>query len=107
MFVINYFSLPLIHAIIWSLTGEMYPSEVRNFAVGLTECLAYMADFVLLRIYLQMKHSICLYGVFFMFAGVSALCVIYAALTVPDNRGKSLSEIEKKYNYKTPLLSKK
>ena len=107
MFVISYFSLPFIHAIIWSLTGEMYPSEVRNFAVGLTECLAYTADFVLLRIYLKMKHSIGLYGVFFMFAGISALCVIYAALTVPDNRGQSLSEIEKKYNCKTPLLSEK
>ena len=106
MFVLNYFCMPFLFSIIWTLVGEMFPSESRNFAAGLAECFAYSMNFVLLKTYVQMKRSMGLHGIFFFFARISSLCAIYASLTIPDNRGKSLSKIEKSFSSKTPLISK-
>ena len=87
------------------LMGEMFPSELRNFSVAIVECVGYSATFVMLKLYTLMKHSIGLNGIFFFNASFAAFCAIYSSFTIPDNRGKSLSEIEKKINSKTPLIS--
>ena len=88
-----------------TLMGEMFPSELRNFSVAIVECLGYSATFAMLKLYIQMKHSMGLHGVFFFNASFAAFCSIYSSFTIPDNRGKSLSEIEKNLNCKTPLIS--
>ena len=87
------------------LMGEMFPSELRNFSVAIVECVGYSATFVMLKLYTLMKHSIGLNGIFFFNASFAAFCAIYSSFTIPDNRGKSLSEIEKKINCNTPLIS--
>ena len=87
------------------LMGEMFPSELRNVSVAIVECVGYTATFVMLKLYIQMKNLMGLHGVFFFNAGFAAFCAIYASFTIPDNRGKSLSEIEKNSNCKTPLIT--
>ena len=87
------------------LMGEMFPSELRNVSVAIVECVGYTVTFLMLKLYIQMKHSMGLHGVFFFNASFAAFCAIYASFTIPDNRGKSLSEIEKNNNCKTPLIS--
>ena len=106
MIILLYICHSFLLTINWILIGEMFPSELRNFAAGFIESVVYIAIFVVLKLYIQMKHSMGLHGVFFFNASVTALCAIYASLTVPDNRGKSLSEIEKNNSCKTPLISK-
>ena len=106
MIILLYICHSFLLTINWILIGEMFPSELRNFAAGFIESVVYIAIFVVLKLYIQMKHSMGLHGVFFFSASVTALCAIYASLTVPDNRGKSLSEIEKNNSCKTPLISK-
>ena len=106
MIILLYISHTFLCPVNWMLIGEMFPSELRNFAAGFIESVAYTASFVVLKLYIQMKHSLGLHGVFFFNASFAALCAIYASLTVPDNRGKSLSEIEKNNNFKTPLIPK-
>ena len=88
----------------WILVGEMFPSELRNVAAGFIESITFTFTFVVLKLYVAMKHSFGLPGVFFFYASFAAISSIYAALTIPDNRGKSLIEIEN--NCKTPLISK-
>ena len=87
------------------LMGEMFPSELRIVSVAIVECVGYTVTFLMLKLYIQMKHSMGLHGVFFFNASFAAFCSIYASFTIPDNRGKSLSEIEKNNNCKTPLIS--
>ena len=79
------------------LMGEMFPSELRNFSVAIVECVGYSATFVMLKLYTLMKHSMGLHGIFFFNASFAGFCAIYSSFTIPDNRGKSLSEIEKKW----------
>ena len=101
-----YISHTVLFPLNWMLIGELFPSELRNFAAGFIECIAYIVTFAMLKLYSQMKHSLGLHGVFFFYAISGAVCALYAALTIPDNRGKTLSEIEKSYDCKTPLINR-
>ena len=106
MFIVAFFCRAFIVTLLWTLVGEMFPSELRNLASGIIDCLVYIVIFLFLNLYSSMKHSLGLHGVFFLYAGCGALVTIYGALTIPDNRSKSLVEIENN-NCKRPLIPKK
>ena len=104
MMVLIYISHSFIFSFNWMLMGELFPSELRNFAAGLIECVSYIVVFSMLKLYAQMRDTLGLHGVFFFYGCSGAICCIHATLTIPDNRGKSLSEIESNHDCKTPLI---
>ena len=46
----------------------------------------------------DMKQLIGLHGLSFIYASIGVICIIWGALTIPDNRGKSLHQVEESYN---------
>ena len=94
-----------LYTITWNLIGEIFPTETRNFAAGVLECISYIVIFLILKLYVYLVKIIGLHGIFFTFAGFGALSAIYGSVAIPDHRNKSLVEIEQK-NCKTPLISK-
>ena len=101
-----YGSHSFLLSINWILIGELFPSEIRNFTSGLIGFISYIPIFVTLKLFVEMKYAMGLNGVFFFYASVGFITTLYGAFTIPDFRTKSLVEIEKIYNSKTPLIPK-
>ena len=104
MFAITFACRAFNMSLIWTLIGEMFPSESRNFASGILVCSSFVVIGTFLKFFYNMKNAMGFHGVLFLYAGFGALATIYGALTIPDNRSKSLVEIEKNH-CRTPLLS--
>ena len=82
---------------LYILVGELYPTEIRSFAVGITHGLAYLSAAILLKLYPGMKNAMTMYGLCYFYASMSLLASVWAYLTIPDNRSKSLVEVEKSF----------
>ena len=107
MCIILYIIQPFAFSINWILIGESFPTEIRNFAAGFLECIGYASSSIALKCFVDMKKMMGFHGVFFFYTLVAALTAIWGFLTIQDNRSKTLVEIEKNYNSKTPLITKK
>ena len=98
MIIIFYICNTWLTAINWILIGELFPADIRNFASGLIESLSYITTFIILKFFLDMKYELQLFGVFFSYASFGILLILHGALTIPDTKGKSLTEIEENYD---------
>ena len=107
MCIILYIIQPFAFSINWILIGESFPTEIRNFAAGFLECFGYASSSITLKCFIDMKRALGFHGVFYFYASVAAFTALWGFLTIQDNRSKSLVEIEKNYNCKTPLITKK
>ena len=53
-----------------------------------------------IKFFPQMKNTMNIYGVCFLYGGFAILNCILGAFTIPDNRGKSLVKVEENYEKK-------
>lgn len=83
-------TLPVMH----TLLNELYPTEIRSQAVALTETIALTMGATSLTIYPYAKAWIGLDGACLFYFAMGILCTAWGALTISDNRGKTLVKIE-------------
>lgn len=78
----------------WAMLGEVFPTEVRGIAGGITACFVYFASFIGVKIYPSMVIAFGKFEVFFFFAASAIFGTIFVEIFLPETRGKTLLEIE-------------
>ena len=84
--------------IVWVILAEIYPNRIRGAAMSVAVAALWIACTVLTCTFPIMNQTLGAYGTFWTYGGICffALGVIYFRL--PETRGKSLEEIEAKFN---------
>ena len=100
LFVGSFLQPILITPVLYALMGELFPTEIRTFSVGIVESTYYFCTAIVIKYFPQMKLAMGLYGVFYFYAAFGALNAIWGYLTIPDNRSKTLTEIEEAFERK-------
>ena len=89
--------LPVLNPLI----NEMYPTEIRTLSIGITWSAHLFSGFTSVKVFPELKDLIGIHGLCISYAVVGLICILWGAWTIPDNRGKSLVNVEKMYDKKT------
>ena len=85
------------------LIGELYPTEIRTLAVGLTDSFRFLVGAFATKFYPEMKSAMTLYGLCYFYGVVNVINIIWGYYTINDNRSKSLVEIEESFESKSTI----
>ena len=80
--------------VFWLMISEIFPSGVRSKAMSVTTVCNWGANFVVAQTFLTLSGWITRQGVFFLYAGLAVLALVFFVLRVPETRGKSLEKIQ-------------
>jgi facilitated trehalose transporter len=64
-------------------------------AGGMAAAFIYFMSFIAAKTYLNIEHSIQLYGSFWLFGVINCLCFAFLYFLLPETEGKTLEEIER------------
>ncbi|KAL1123359.1 hypothetical protein AAG570_002444 [Ranatra chinensis] len=81
----------------WLMIGELFPLSVRGVMSGTVSSLAYLFIFATVKVYPNIISCLRLYGMMWLFAGVSLLVVVFTKFFLPETQGKLLIEIENSF----------
>ncbi|XP_046388740.1 facilitated trehalose transporter Tret1-like isoform X2 [Ischnura elegans] len=82
-------------AIPWTITAELFPTEIRSLANSIVLSMANILLFSALQAYPFLLDLLAPHGVLWMFAAVSACGGIFFYFFLPETHGRNLAEIEK------------
>ncbi|XP_071370407.1 solute carrier family 2, facilitated glucose transporter member 6 [Centroberyx affinis] len=80
--------------ITWLLMSEVLPLVARGVASGLCVAVSWLTAFMLTHAFTHLVDRFGLYVPFLGFTVVCVFCLLFAAVCVPETRGRSLEEIE-------------
>ena len=86
------------------LLAELFPTEIRTLSVGISQFFEFGSGALVVKFYPEMRSVMQRYGLCYLYAVIGMIGTIWAYCTIPDNRSKSLVEIEKNYDSKSKLL---
>ncbi len=84
-----------INAVIWVLTGEIYPNRVRGRAMSIATFSNWTTNFICAFLFPWYVAQIGMGGGFFTFAAFCLVATLFFYRFVPETRGRSLEDIEK------------
>lgn len=79
------------------LIGELFPLEYRSTGSALATSFSHLCGFVNVKTAADIQEHIGLYGLFWMYAGISVLCLLFVVLFVPETKGREIDEMDPKY----------
>ncbi|KAM3958026.1 facilitated trehalose transporter Tret1 [Aphomia sociella] len=79
------------------LIGELFPLEYRSTGSALATSFSHLCGFVNVKTAADFQIHIGLYGLFWMYAGISVLCLLFVVLFVPETKGREIDEMDPKY----------
>lgn len=116
MFFIEYVARStLIENVFHMLLGELFATEIRTLAVGITTSVVFLVGGLIIKFYPDMKALMGMDGLCYFYFGTIIVNIIWGYLSIPDNRSKSLANIETSYSkssdgekasIKKPLINK-
>jgi MFS family permease len=80
--------------VFWLMISEIFPVGVRGKAMAVCTIANWGANFLVAQTFLTLSGAITRQGVFFLYAGLAVLSVIFFALRVPETKGRSLEDIQ-------------
>lgn len=80
--------------VFWLLIAEIYPQRVRGPAMSVATIANWTANFVVTISFLTLLDAIQGVGVFFLFAALTIVALVYFARRVPETKDLSLAQIE-------------
>nr|XP_050857654.1 facilitated trehalose transporter Tret1-like isoform X1 [Vespula vulgaris] len=81
----------------WLMMGEILPARIRGTAASIATAFNWTCTFVVTKTYEDFKELIGAYGTFWFFGIICAIGLIFVNVCVPETRGRSLEEIEKRF----------
>ncbi|XP_014610094.1 PREDICTED: facilitated trehalose transporter Tret1-like isoform X3 [Polistes canadensis] len=81
----------------WLMMGEILPARIRGTAASIATAFNWTCTFVVTKTYEDFKELTGAHGTFWFFGIICALGVIFVYIWVPETRGRSLEEIEKRF----------
>ncbi|KAG6459142.1 facilitated trehalose transporter Tret1 [Manduca sexta] len=79
------------------LVGELFPLEYRSTGSALATSFSHLCGFVNVKTATDFQNHIGLYGLFWMYSGISVLCLLFVVLFVPETKGREIDEMDPKY----------
>ena len=89
-----------IHPVMHILMNELYPTEIRAQAIAIEETITMSIGACHMKLFPLIRNTIGYHGACFIYATFGVICAIWGAVTIPDNRGKSLVKVEQMYEEK-------
>lgn len=82
----------------WAITAEVFPSNVKSYAVAIVTCIAWISTFFVTRFFQPLTLVIGSYSVFGIFALFAALGFLFTIFVVFETKGLSLMQVQEKLN---------
>ncbi|HET8663190.1 MAG TPA: sugar porter family MFS transporter [Nocardioides sp.] len=80
--------------VFWLLISEIFPVGARSKAMALCTIANWGANFLVAQTFLSLSDAITRQGVFFLYAVLAVLSLVFFALRVPETKGRQLEEIQ-------------
>ena len=80
--------------VFWLMISEIFPIGVRGQAMAVCTIVNWGANFLVAQTFLSLGKAITQQGVFFLYAGLAVVSVVFFALRVPETKGRSLEDIQ-------------
>lgn len=87
----------------WILLPELLPLKVRGFSGGLAALVNWGTSAVVGGTYLDLTKSLTLWGVWWMFAVINFISVVFVLLVLVETKGKNLENIQAEFVKKWKL----
>lgn len=87
-----------ICSIPWTLSSELFPSNVKGIAAPTITIICWMSSFLVTKFFNDMNASMGKAGSFWFFSGCCLCTGIFSIFFVPETKGKSFSEIQEMLN---------
>lgn len=87
----------------WAITAEIFPSNIKKYAVAIVTCIAWTSTFLVTRYFQSLSLAIGSYAVFGVFAGFAVLGFLFTLIVVFETQGLSLAEVQTKLNGKKEI----
>ncbi len=80
--------------VFWLMISEIFPVGARGKAMAVCTIANWGANFLVAQTFLSLSGAISRQGVFFLYAGLAVISVIFFIAKVPETRGRSLEDIQ-------------
>jgi len=85
-------------ALPWAVMGEMFASNVKAKATGITVSVCWFLAFLITKFSSNMEKAFGNYALFWMFGAFCIISIVFTVLLLPETKGKSLQEIQDELN---------
>lgn len=80
----------------WLMMGEILPGRIRSTAASVATAFNWSCTFLVTKTFNDILESIGAHGTFWMFGAICVFAMVFTYIWVPETKGKTLEEIEKK-----------
>lgn len=89
----------------WLMMGEILPAKIRGSAASIATAFNWSCTFIVTKTFEDVIELIGAHGTFWLFGVIVAVGFVFVIICVPETRGRSLEEIEKRFTGKTRRMS--
>ncbi|KAL6442483.1 hypothetical protein ACFW04_002595 [Cataglyphis niger] len=89
----------------WLMMGEILPAQIRGTAASMATAFNWMFTFIVTKTFQDLIDLIGTHGAFWVFASFVVVALIFVICCVPETRGKTLEEIERRFTGPARRLS--
>ncbi|MDZ7733618.1 MAG: sugar porter family MFS transporter [Acidimicrobiia bacterium] len=79
--------------IVWTIINEIYPDRIRGRSVALATAVNWGSAFLVSQFFLTMVDDISTAGAFWVFAGTTAIGMVWIWRRVPETKGLDLDDV--------------
>jgi SP family arabinose:H+ symporter-like MFS transporter len=83
--------------LVWVVMAEIFPTKVRGSAMGLATLVLWLADFAVTLTFPVISDRFHPSTAFWLYAAMCALDLIFMGFFLPETKGKTLEEIERRW----------
>lgn len=80
----------------WLMMGEILPAKIRGPAASVATAFNWTCTFIVTKIFLLLADCIGFHFTFWIFCGIVFMSLLFTIFIVPETRGQSLADIERK-----------
>jgi sugar porter (SP) family MFS transporter len=80
--------------VFWLMISEIFPVGARGKAMAVCTIANWGANFLVAQTFLTLSKTITRQGVFFLYAALAVLSVLFFVAKVPETKGRSLEDIQ-------------
>lgn len=81
----------------WLMMGEILPVKIRGSAASVATAFNWTCTFVVTKTYEDIVSILGAHGTFWLFGTIVLIGFVFVITCVPETRGRSLEEIEKRF----------
>jgi len=83
--------------LVWVVMAEIFPIRLRGAAMGIATLLLWFADFLVTLTFPVISDRLSSSTAFWIYAAMCACDLVFMAFFLPETKGRSLEEIEKRW----------